>query len=251
MRRSFTADNTVTAGTGLTSWEVDTNYACGSTDPVNQTWTMNYDHGANYRENGFNCQYETKTTATTAGALEIYVAPQYNQTTIAEGDEPQLQQPNFGRLRLETNGSAVWTGTCTTTTNGTSLQDWMTESNVDRLFEPLTEKQKKDPKMVELYNARRKSEKLLKMMLSTKEYYALKKKGEVEIPNPDDKDVIFIVKKNPNSMVEKRIKGKTVNQQCIVTKPEHDFLPHGDRLLQKILLIKSDPKKFEEIAIAH
>lgn len=100
-----------------------------------------------------------------------------------------------------------------------------------------------------LFKAKRKSEKLLKSMLSKKEYNSLKLHGELEIPSKMDNEVIFIVKKDPNHMVDVKKNGKYSHKLCAVS--EDLEMPVGDQLLSKLLLLKTDEKKFKEIAIRH
>lgn len=97
--------------------------------------------------------------------------------------------------------------------------------------------------------AKRKSEKLLKQVLSSKEYNSLKLHGELEIPSKMDEEVIFIVKKDPNEMVNVKKKGNYSHKLCAVS--EDLEMPVGDQLLSKVLLIKTDEKKFREVAIKH
>jgi len=70
----------------------------------------------------------------------------------------------------------------------------------------------KDDKI--LVKAKEKSEKLLKEWLSPAEYEGLKKNGEIEIPSRQDEDVIFIVKKDPNQMVNVKKKDKITHKLC-------------------------------------
>jgi len=111
--------------------------------------------------------------------------------------------------------------------------------------EILKEMDNDDKKMLE---AKRKSEKLLKSWLTKAEYDALINKGEVEIPSKED-DVIFIVKRDPNEMVDVKRKGKFSHKLCAVAE-DMDY-PVGDQLLSKIVLLKTDEKKFKKIAIKH
>lgn len=100
-----------------------------------------------------------------------------------------------------------------------------------------------------LLKAKRKSEKLLRQMLSKKEYDSLKLHGEVEIPSQMEEEVIFIVKKDPNAMVDVKKKGKYSHKLCAVA--EDMEMPVGDQLLSKVLLLKTDEKSFREVAIKH
>ena len=100
-----------------------------------------------------------------------------------------------------------------------------------------------------LLRAKRKSEKLLRQMLSKKEYDSLKLHGELEIPSTMEEEVIFIVKKDPNAMVDVKKNGKYSHKICAVA--EDLEMPVGDQLLSKVLLLKTDEKSFREVAIKH
>ena len=117
------------------------------------------------------------------------------------------------------------------------------------LFVIILMKIRKQVKLINIITAKRKSEKLLKRMLSAKEYNSLKKHGELEIPSQMDKEVIFIVKKDPNEMVEVKKNEKYSHKLCAVS--EDLEMPVGDQLLSKVLLIKTDEKKFRKVAIRH
>ena len=86
-------------------------------------------------------------------------------------------------------------------------------------------------------------------MLSKKEYDSLKLHGELEIPSSIEEEVIFIVKKDPNAMVDVKKKGKYSHKICAVA--EDLEMPVGDQLLSKVLLLKTDEKSFREVAIRH
>jgi len=100
-----------------------------------------------------------------------------------------------------------------------------------------------------LLKAKRKSEKLLRQMLSKKEYDSLKLHGELEIPSSIEEEIIFIVKKDPNAMVDVKKNGKYSHKICAVA--EDLEMPVGDQLLSKVLLLKTDEKAFREVAIKH
>lgn len=107
-------------------------------------------------------------------------------------------------------------------------------------------KTKEDRRLV---RAKEKSEKLLKEWMTPAEYKALKEKGEVEVPSMEDDDVIFIVKRDPNEMVDVKKNGKKTHKLCAVAE-DMDY-PVGDQLLSKIALIKTDEKRFKRTAIKH
>ena len=100
-----------------------------------------------------------------------------------------------------------------------------------------------------LVKAKEKSEKLLKEWLSPAEYESLKNKGEIELPSKFEEDVIFIVKKDPNTMVDVKKKGQYSHKLCAVAE-DFDY-PVGDQLLSKIALLKTNEKQFKEVAIKH
>jgi len=120
-----------------------------------------------------------------------------------------------------------------------------------QIFEEPTKEIKKEmtKKDKVLLRAKRKSEKLLRQMLSKKEYDSLKLHGELEIPSSVEEEVIFIVKKDPNAMVDVKRNGTYSHKLCAVA--EDLEMPVGDQLLSKVLLLKTDEKKFREVAIRH
>ncbi len=101
-------------------------------------------------------------------------------------------------------------------------------------------------------NAKKSSRGILvvaKTASSKKEYDSLKLHGELEIPSKMNDEIIFIVKKDPNAMVDVKKKGKYSHKICAVA--EDLEMPVGDQLLSKVLLLKTDEKSFREIAIRH
>ena len=120
-----------------------------------------------------------------------------------------------------------------------------------QIFEEPTKEIKKQMSKKDkiLLQAKRKSEKLLRQWLSKKEYDSLKLHGEFEIQSKIDDEVIFIVKKDPNDMVDVKRNGKYSHKLCAVSKDLE--MPVGDQLLSKVLLLKTDEKKFREVAIRH
>ncbi len=120
-----------------------------------------------------------------------------------------------------------------------------------QIFEEPTKEIKKQMSKKDkiLLRAKRKSEKLLRQWLSKKEYESLKLHGELEIQSKMDDEVIFIVKKDPNDMVDVKRNGKYSHKLCAVS--EDLEMPVGDQLLSKVLLLKTDEKKFREVAIRH
>ncbi len=120
-----------------------------------------------------------------------------------------------------------------------------------QIFEEPTKEIKKQMSKKDkiLLRAKRKSEKLLRQWLSKKEYDSLKLHGELAIQSKIDDEVIFIVKKDPNDMVDVKRNGKYSYKLCAVS--EDLEMPVGDQLLSKVLLLKTDEKKFREVAIRH
>jgi len=120
-----------------------------------------------------------------------------------------------------------------------------------QIFEEPTKEIKKQMSKKDkiLLRAKRKSEKLLQQWLSKKEYDSLKLHGELEIQSKMDDEVIFIVKKDPNDMIDVKRNGKYSHKLCAVS--EDLEMPVGDQLLSKLLLLKTDEKKFREVAIRH
>jgi len=114
-----------------------------------------------------------------------------------------------------------------------------------RLIKKMTEFER------ERFKAKQRSERLLKMWLSPKEYQGLKYEGYLQIPDSKNRDLLYIVKQAPHQMVEVKENGKLKERLCVVAKMEDRELPIGDQLLQKILLLKSNPKQFKEIAVHH
>ena len=113
----------------------------------------------------------------------------------------------------------------------------------EKLWKELTEDEKK------MFKAKKTSEKLLKQWLSTNEWKALKEKGEIEIPAIDEKNCIYIVRKDPNARVIVQKDGKRDHELCVVSKDLE--LPIGDQLLSKILLVKHNQKKFRELGVKY
>lgn len=118
-----------------------------------------------------------------------------------------------------------------------------------KIFEKVPKDLIKTKEDKQLVKAKEKSEKLLRDWLSPAEYEGLKNKGEIEIPSQEDEDVIFIVKRDPNQMVDIKKKGIYSHKLCAVAE-DLDY-PVGDQLLSKIALIKTNEKQFKEIAIRH
>lgn len=119
-------------------------------------------------------------------------------------------------------------------------------------LEELAEKRNKDflkkeqERKEERLQARAKSMELLQGWLTAMEYRMLTDQGELEIPSSMEANTVFVVKRDPYSKVLKKVGGKPTEELCVVL--ENDGYPDGDILLSKILLLKSDPVKFQKIA---
>lgn len=174
-----------------------------------------------------------------------------------------FNQTNFGRLQFNTDDTSSTTFTASNTLdftfhytqsfnwNGLNDKSARIKHALMNIFEKVPKSIKKQMTREEkkLIKAKYKSEKLLKQWLSPDEYKSLRLDGEVELPSMEDDDTIFIVKKDPQQMVDVKKKGTYSHKLCVVAK-DYDY-PVGDQLLSKILLLKTDEKKFKELAIKH
>lgn len=107
-------------------------------------------------------------------------------------------------------------------------------------FSPEQEKKRKE--------AEDKSMQLLKSWLSESEYNYLME-GDLELPSQHEKDTIYIVNKDPSKRIGIKKAGKVIEKSlCIHT--DYSYAT-GDQLLANIMLLKSDEKKFLEIANVH
>ena len=247
----------------LMGFEYQDFQTCGQATDT-RIWNVNYNNGSDWRESGFKTQYETTTTTTSAdvNVLKVVEAQPMSFTVGADtGTAPLIIDFRTTELNIRDAGQRDYQRCGTWSTGGNFVTDneqmlgWPFESinpKLEALFERLTEKEKEklEKWQLEKYDAKLKSEKLLKMMLSKKEYDSLKLNGELEIQDSRDQDVIFIVKKKSHAMVERHVKGKYKDRHCIVPNPVHE-LPIGDEILQKVLLLKNAPEMFEKIAIVH
>lgn len=98
----------------------------------------------------------------------------------------------------------------------------------------------------EQLQARAKSMELLQDWLTAKEYRALTDQGELEIPSAMESDVVFLVKRDPQAKVVKVVKGKPKEMLCVL--PEEPGYADGDVLLSKIMMLKTDPARFQKLA---
>lgn len=158
---------------------------------------------------------------------------------------------NGSRQQLQNEFTTWTTATNIFTFEGRFSLGGKVRNALMKIFEEPSKEIKKQMSKQEkrLLTAKRRSEKLVKQFLSKKEYDSLRLHGEIEIPSKMDDEVIFIVKKDPNQMVDVKKKGNYSHKLCAVAE---DFeMPVGDQLLSKVMLLKTDEKKFREVAIRH
>ena len=188
--------------------------------------------------NDENCRFTTGTT----------VDPFYNEATTGsnsttcfafDGDKDQLRH-RIVNWTVDTTAGTLNIG------EGFSVLD-KKKSALMEIFKKVPIEIIKEMNSYErkLVKAKEKSEKLLKDVLSPKEYYGLVHKGEIEIPGKEE-DIIFIIKKDPNEMIEVKKDGKKSHKLCIVATDQD--MPVGDKLLAKILMVKTDEKQLRKIA---
>jgi hypothetical protein len=210
-------------------------------------------------------QFNTQTSATDASAGTVldfawnnpnttFLNADLRVTSSADNSTTYRRFHYNGTRQQLQNDFTDWTTTTWRTTlsfNGRFSQGGKIRNALMRIFEEPSKEIKKQMSKQEkkLLTAKRKSEKLLKQFLSAKEYNSLKLHGELAIPSKMDSDVIFIVKKDPNQMVDVKKKGTYSHKLCAVA--EDLEMPVGDQLLSKVMLIKTDEKKFREVAIKH
>jgi len=215
------------------------------------------------------------TTNTTAGSWNAFTAPfpriyhqafptQFNE--ISETVTAPTTVQTFRTLRVESQQQLdqlqrqLNTDTSYTTWTASAGGSWdVSDTPQSKILRALTTLFEKIPKELrkdmteddkKLERAKERSERLLKSWLSPKEYQGLINKGEIEIPSEFDEDTIFIVKRCPDEMVEIRNKkGDRKGKMCVVA--EDKSYPVGDQLLSKILLLKTDEKKFKEVAVKY
>lgn len=91
--------------------------------------------------------------------------------------------------------------------------------------------------------AEKKGMELLKGWLEPGEFDQIVKRGELEI---FAEDAVYIVKNDPYEMVIKKNKDGSKRKFCVV--PKQMGYCKGDILLSKIMMIKTDPENFEQVA---
>jgi len=209
-------------------------------------------------------------TTTTFNTTRVQFAINTSAGTACTGgtwDAPQFQANDWGQQQtdIQTTTANTTTGTDTTlwttqdlqsTWGGTvALGEWAfseggkLKNALMKIFEKVPKELIKTAEDRKLVKAKEKSEKLLKEWMTTAEYKALTEKGEIELPSKFEEDVIFIIKKDPNQMVDVRKKGQYSHKLCAVAE-DFDY-PVGDQLLSKIALLKTNERQFKEVAIKH
>jgi len=176
-------------------------------------------------------QFRTDTTAGTATQSTFFEGPTYVDRWSAQ------TTTDTSTFRMSSFNPAQFTGL------GELKHALM------QIFKKVPEKLIKTEDDKKLVKAKEKSEKLLKDWLSPKEYQGFVENGEIVIPSEDDEEVIFIIKKDPNEMVDVKKKGEYQHKLCLVA--EDMEYPVGDQLLSKLMMLKTDQKKFKELAIKH
>lgn len=100
-------------------------------------------------------------------------------------------------------------------------------------------------KKLQKTKAEKRSWQLTEQWLTPDEFAELTAKGQMEIQSRQDRETIYIVKRDPLARIQVRKAGKVVSELCVVPK-EFDC-PSGDVFLSKVLLIKTDENKFKSI----
>lgn len=183
----------------------------------------------------FSTQFNTGTSATTVADYNSQFVYDFNNSTTTA-------------TSWQTNGGTRWWADGFQSFGGKyyELKNALMQifkGPDEKLWKELTEDEKK------MFKAKKTSEKLLKKWLSPNEWKALKEKGEIEIPAIDEKNCIYIVRKDPNARVIVKKDGKRDHELCVVSKDLE--LPVGDQLLSKILLVKHNQKKFRELGVRY
>lgn len=210
-----------------------------------------------FREFVADCQ-ATAGTATTDTALDF--AWNDAQCTFATGTTTDITATAGSNqdIRFQFDGDkdqlrhriVSWTINVTTANNSIGGGFRVVDEKKSALMEifkkvPMEIIKRMSPHEKKLVKAKEKSEKLLKDVLSPKEYYGLVHKGEIEIPSKED-DIIFIIKKDPNEMIQVKKNGKEDHKLCIIASDPD--MPVKDKLLSKILIVKTDEKQLRKIA---
>ncbi len=235
-RCNATADDNTAQTQTVHLWSPQESEMAGTSRPLDFAW------------NNERVQFNTSADTTTATGTFI---PNTDFNYRGNANQLRNEWSQFSDIE-NTPFDMVVTGTrrFLTGTSGELSKEGKIKQALMQIFkepdkEILKEMDNDDKKMLE---AKRKSEKLLKSWLSKAEYDGLVMQGQIEIPSKED-DVIFIVKRDPNEMVDVKKHGRFSHKLCAVA--EDLVYPVGDQLLSKIVLIKTDEDKFKKIAIKH
>jgi hypothetical protein len=101
--------------------------------------------------------------------------------------------------------------------------------------------------ILQVRRAEKKSWQLVREWLSEEEFAELMSKGEMEVQSKEDRETIYIIKRDPLARVLVKKNDKVIEQRCLIPK-EYDC-PSGDGFLSKLMLLKTDEKKFMQIAV--
>lgn len=218
----------------LQSFVADCQADAGTTTPMG---------ALDFAWNDQNCRFTTNTCASSQGIITAGTTTGSDSTTwfAFDGDKDQLRH-RIVNWTVDTTAGAFNTGADIFVKPVSKKQAALME-----IFEKVPDDILKEMNAHEkkLVKAKEKSEKLLKDILSPKEYYGLVHRGEIEIKGKED-DIIFIIKKDPNEMIQVKKNGKEDHKLCIVAKDPD--MPVGDKLLSKILIVKTDEKNLRMIA---
>src|SRR5688500_4557135 len=230
-------------------------------------------------------------TASTAGTIyvrgdygtDIWVEPQVSEIQYHEEEFPDYEsrrEPWHNEPTREQLGQVWVTGTIaepiTVTSAGTTSVQMQWDTSSDTLWtyghsygrrhqEELTPEQERQRRVQQKAVQRRmkreakekakidrRANKLLKEWLSPAEYNYLMEEGQLELPSQYEKNVIYIVRKDPNKTIGIARKKKQVPclayEDTILEKEACMHIdasyPTGDRLLANIMLLKADEKYF-------
>lgn len=116
--------------------------------------------------------------------------------------------------------------------------------------EELAERAKRDRENnKERYAADFRASELLKKWLSDAEWNYLQEHRFIELKSKYfDEDVTYIVRRNANSKIGIKVKGKAEAELCLRSG---EIIPNDDEVLSKILIIKTDEEKFLKTAILY
>ena len=92
----------------------------------------------------------------------------------------------------------------------------------------------------------KKSWELVKKWIGEEEFAELISKGEMEVQSKEDRETIYIIKRDPIATVQVMKNKKLIKQLCVI--PVESGLPTGDAFLSKLLMLKADEKEFLKLA---